>query len=69
MTREVKIGSKIIGGGNAIAIQSMTNTPTADAEATLGQIRALFDSGCDIVRCAVPNEKSANALRTICLNS
>ncbi|MBQ3229431.1 MAG: flavodoxin-dependent (E)-4-hydroxy-3-methylbut-2-enyl-diphosphate synthase, partial [Clostridia bacterium] len=47
-TKEIKIGNKIIGGGNPIAIQSMTNTLTADKEATLAQIKALSAAGCDI---------------------
>lgn len=52
-TKTVRIGDLAIGGGNRIAIQSMTNTPTADKEATLAQILALEDAGCDIVRFTV----------------
>ena len=59
----------LIGGGAPIAIQSMTNTDTRDAKATLAQIRALADAGCDIVRCAVPDAQAAEALRDICAGS
>ena len=59
----------MVGGGAPIAVQSMTNTDTRDAKATLAQIRALADAGCDIVRCAVPDVQAAEALREICANS
>lgn len=65
MTRTVKIGDKVIGGGNPILIQSMTNTKTEDVEATVAQIRALTAAGCDIIRCAVPTMEAANALTEI----
>ena len=58
-TREVNIGGVRIGGGNRIAVQSMTNTRTADKEATLRQIKELAAAGCDIVRCAVNDEEAA----------
>lgn len=64
-TKEIRIGGKTIGGGNPIAIQSMTNTKTEDAEATIRQILELENAGCDIVRCTVPNMEAAEALRTI----
>ncbi|NPA39100.1 MAG: flavodoxin-dependent (E)-4-hydroxy-3-methylbut-2-enyl-diphosphate synthase [Thermodesulfobacteria bacterium] len=64
-TREVKVGSIGIGGSNPVRVQSMTNTPTWDIDKTLFQIRALVDAGCEIVRVAVPDEKSAEALKTI----
>lgn len=48
MTRSVKIGNITIGGGNRIAIQSMTNTDTADRESTLSQLKRLQDAGCDL---------------------
>ena len=51
-TRVVKIGDRVIGGGNPILIQSMTNTKTEDVEATVKQIQALTEAGCDIIRCA-----------------
>lgn len=64
-TSEVKIGSKIIGGGNPILIQSMTNTKTQDVEATIAQIKELEAAGCDIIRCAVPDMEAAKALYKI----
>ena len=61
-TRVVKIGDRVIGGGNPILIQSMTNTKTEDVEATVKQIQALTEAGCDIIRCAVPTMEAAKAL-------
>ena len=58
-TRVVKIGDRVIGGGNPILIQSMTNTKTEDVEATVKQIQALTEAGCDIIRCAVPTMEAA----------
>ena len=58
-TREVKLGSIALGGSNPIAIQSMTNTDTLDAERTVDQIRRLEAAGCDIVRISVPTEEAA----------
>ena len=68
-TKQIKIRDVLVGGGAPIAVQSMTNTDTRDAQATLAQIRALADAGCDIVRCAVPDMQAAEALREICANS
>lgn len=64
-TRAVTIGDRVIGGGNPILIQSMTNTKTEDVEATVAQIRALSEAGCDIIRCAVPTMEAAQALSEI----
>ncbi|MDE6568210.1 MAG: flavodoxin-dependent (E)-4-hydroxy-3-methylbut-2-enyl-diphosphate synthase, partial [Lachnospiraceae bacterium] len=64
-TREIQIGDKRIGGGNPIAIQSMTNTKTEDVAATVNQIHALEKAGCDIIRCAVPTMEAAEALQEI----
>lgn len=64
-TKVINIGSKIIGGGNPIMIQSMTNTRTDDVEATVAQILKLEAAGCDIVRSTVPNEAAAKALSEI----
>lgn len=64
-TREVKIGDRVIGGGNPILIQSMTNTKTEDVEATVRQINRLAAAGCDIIRCAVPTMEAAEALGEI----
>lgn len=64
-TKIIKIGDRIIGGGNPILIQSMTNTPTDDVEATVSQILRLEEAGCEIIRCTVPNEESAVAISKI----
>ena len=69
MTRErtkvVQIGNVKIGGGNPIAIQSMTNTKTEDVDATVAQIHALEKAGCEIIRCAVPTIEAAESLGKI----
>ena len=65
MTNVVKIGDRVIGGGNPILIQSMTNTKTEDVAATVAQIQALTAAGCDIIRCAVPTMQAAEALTEI----
>ena len=64
-TKRVKIGTKQIGGGSPILIQSMTNTKTEDVAATVGQIQKLSAAGCDIIRCAVPTMEAAAALKEI----
>lgn len=64
-TKQIKIGNRYIGGGNAIAIQSMTNTKTEDVRATVDQILALEKAGCEIIRCAVPTMEAAKALSEI----
>ncbi len=64
-TIEVKIGNIKIGADNPIAIQSMTNTNPMDTEATVNQIINLSNAGCDIVRLAIPNIKSAHNLSNI----
>ena len=64
-TREIHIGDRVIGGGNPILIQSMTNTRTEDVAATVAQINALTGAGCDIIRCAVPTMEAALAIREI----
>lgn len=69
MTKEIRIGKVKIGAGNEIAIQSMTDTKTADAGATLAQIDRLAQAGCHIVRTAVPNMPAAEAFREICAGS
>lgn len=65
-TRQIHVENIAIGGGAPIVVQSMTNTDTRDAEATLAQIRALAQAGCEVVRCAVPDAEAARALETIC---
>ena len=64
-TRVVKIGNRVIGGGNPVLIQSMTNTKTQDVESTVAQIKELEKAGCDIIRCAVPNMEAAIAFKKI----
>lgn len=61
----VKIGNKVIGGGNPVLIQSMTNTKTQDVAATVAQVQKLTAAGCDIIRCAVPDMEAAKALAKI----
>ena len=64
-TKAVKIGDRVIGGGNPILIQSMTNTRTEDVEATVAQIERLTEAGCEIIRCTVPTMEAAKALSEI----
>lgn len=64
-TKEISIGDRIIGGGNPILIQSMTNTKTEDVESTVAQIKRLEAAGCEIIRCAVPTMEAAEALADI----
>ena len=61
-TRVIHIGDGVIGGGNQILIQSMTNTKTEDVEATVRQIHQLEAAGCEIIRCTVPTMEAARAL-------
>ena len=63
MTRKIKIGRLYIGGGEPIAIQSMTNTKTADIESTVKQIQDLEKAGADLVRMAIADESDALAIR------
>ncbi len=65
MTKTVRIGDRVIGGGNPILIQSMTNTKTEDVAATVSQIEKLAAAGCEIIRCAVPTMEAAEALSEI----
>ncbi|MEF9939829.1 MAG: flavodoxin-dependent (E)-4-hydroxy-3-methylbut-2-enyl-diphosphate synthase [Clostridium sp.] len=64
-TKTIQIGNRVIGGGNPILIQSMCNTPTEDAKATIAQILELERAGCDIIRVAVPTMEAAMALKEI----
>ena len=68
-TRRINIGKVPIGDGAPISVQSMTKTDTRDVGATIAQIRRLAEAGCDIIRCAVPDDKAAGALRYICAES
>jgi (E)-4-hydroxy-3-methylbut-2-enyl-diphosphate synthase len=63
--RQISVGNVKIGGGAPVVVQSMTLTPTRDVEATTAQIAALASAGCEIVRCAVPKNEDAEALRRI----
>ena len=56
-TRKIRVGDKEIGGDTPISVQSMTNTDTANVDATVAQIKSLEDVGCEIVRVAVPDER------------
>ncbi len=64
-TREVNVGGVVIGGSNPIVVQSMTTTDTFDVEATVKQIRALEEAGCELVRVTVPKPEDAGALSAI----
>ena len=64
-TKTVKIGDRVIGGGNPILIKSMTNTRTEDVQATVEQILRLEKAGCEIIRCTVPTAEAAAAIGEI----
>ena len=64
-TKVIQIGNRVIGGGNPVLIQSMTNTPTENVEATVAQILRLEEAGCEIIRCTVPTLEAAKALAEI----
>ncbi|RZJ89727.1 MAG: flavodoxin-dependent (E)-4-hydroxy-3-methylbut-2-enyl-diphosphate synthase, partial [Brevundimonas sp.] len=68
-SRQIRVGSVLVGGDAPISVQSMTNTPTSDAAATIDQIRQLEDAGADIVRVSCPDEESTAAFRTIARES
>ena len=65
ITKSVKVGNVLIGGGSRISIQSMTNTDTMDKEATLAQTERLHKAGCDIVRIAIPTVEAADTIAYI----
>ncbi|MDB2088428.1 flavodoxin-dependent (E)-4-hydroxy-3-methylbut-2-enyl-diphosphate synthase [Clostridium paraputrificum] len=65
LTRKVKVGKVYVGGDAPVTIQSMTNTDTRDVEATLKQIRELYNAGCEIIRCTVPDLEAAEAIKEI----
>jgi (E)-4-hydroxy-3-methylbut-2-enyl-diphosphate synthase len=64
-SRKIRVGSVEVGGDAPISVQSMTNTVTSDARATIAQVRALEEAGADIVRVSCPDEESTAALKTI----
>ncbi|ATW24533.1 flavodoxin-dependent (E)-4-hydroxy-3-methylbut-2-enyl-diphosphate synthase [Candidatus Formimonas warabiya] len=61
-TRQIKLGSVLVGGDAPVSIQSMANTKTADVAATVGQIKRLEQAGCEIIRVAVPDQEAVDAL-------
>ena len=65
LTKEIRIGDRVIGGSYPILIQSMTNTKTQDVDATVEQILRLEDAGCEIIRCTVPDMEAAKAIGEI----
>lgn len=69
LTRPVMVGDVQIGGGAPVVVQSMTCTPTTDADATLAQVRALVDAGCDVVRVSVPTKDALEPFARICRES
>ena len=69
MTRQIRVGDVLIGGGAPVVIQSMLNTKTTDVEASLAQIKALKTAGCQVARLAVPNMESARTFAEICKES
>lgn len=66
LTRKVHVGDVAIGGDAPVVVQSMTCTPTSDTEATLAQVRALVDAGCDIVRVTLPDKDAIDSFARIC---
>lgn len=68
-THAVTVGGVRIGGGAPVAVQSMTCTPTVDAAATLEQVRALAEAGCDLVRVSVPTAAALEGFREVCASS
>lgn len=64
-TKVIKIGNQVIGGGHPVLIQSMTNTKTENVAATVEQILRLEEAGCQIIRCTVPSEEAAYAIKEI----
>ena len=65
MTKKLMVGKVAVGGGALVSIQSMCNTKTDDVAATVAQIHALEDAGCEIIRVAVPDEDAAKAVDKI----
>ena len=65
MTKRLMVGGVAVGGGAPVSIQSMCNTKTDDAAATVAQIKALEAAGCEIIRMAVPDQAAAEAVDKI----
>jgi len=68
-SRQIRVGSVLVGGDAPVSVQSMTTTPTTDIDATLQQIAELTATGCDIVRVACPSQDDAEALPVIARKS
>ena len=64
-TKKIKVGNIYVGGDSEISVQSMTNSDTRDVAATIKQIKELQEAGCDIIRCAVPDMESCDAIKLI----
>ena len=64
-TKQINVGGVLIGGGAPIPVQSMCNTRTSDAKATIDQIKRLYAAGCEIIRLAVPDSEAAEVLPEI----
>ena len=69
MTRQIQVGSVLIGGGAPVSIQSMCNTKTTDVEGSLSQLKALYTAGCEIARLTVPTLEAAEAFGRIAAQS
>ena len=69
MTKQIRVGEVLIGGGTPVSIQSMLNTKTTDVEGSLSQIRALAAAGCQIARLAVPDQEAACGFAKIAAQS
>src|SRR5437763_14522616 len=67
--RQIHVGGVPIGGGAPVVVQTMTKTETANVSATMDQIHRVAEAGADVVRCAVPREQDAEALKTIVVES
>src|ERR1700749_3941350 len=65
VSRQIKVGNVLVGGDAPISVQSMTNTLTSDAKATIEQIQRIEEAGADIVRVSCPDEESTVALKEI----
>src|ERR1700728_3102992 len=68
-SRQIMVGKVPVGGDAPITVQTMTNTITGDARATIDQIRRIEEAGCDIVRVSCPDEDATKAMKAICLAS
>jgi (E)-4-hydroxy-3-methylbut-2-enyl-diphosphate synthase len=69
LTRKIHVGSVTIGGGAPVSVQSMCNTKTTNAKATLAQIQQLSEAGCEIVRVSLPQPAAINSFSKICAES